>query len=59
MTQIYDHTKIKNFEKRPQFNFADILKLDGCKMSSRKFLKLNETPESHPTARRLKFLTNL
>ena len=29
---------------------CDILKLDGCKISSGKILKLIETPESNPTA---------
>ena len=45
-------TKIrtKNYGLRPKFDVGDILELVGCKMSSRKLIKLNWTPESIPTA---------
>ena len=43
MTHIYDQTKIYKLK------VGEILKVVGCKMSSRK-VKLNGTPESHPTA---------
>ena len=42
--------RIKNYSLRPKFEVGDILVLVGCKMSSRKLLKLNWTPESIPTA---------
>ena len=41
--------RIKNFSLRPKFDVGDILELAGCILSSRKFLKLNLTPESLPT----------
>ena len=37
-----------------EFAIGDILKLDGCEMCLRKLLKLNRTPEFHPTAWALK-----
>ena len=41
--------------KNQKVNFKrDILKLVECKMSSRKLVKLNGTPESRPTAWGLK-----
>ena len=46
--------RIKNWSQRPKFDVGDILKLFGCKMSARKLLKLNGTPESLPTAWGLK-----
>ena len=45
--------RIKNLSLRPKFDVGDILEIVGCKMSSRKLLKLNGTPESLPTASEL------
>ena len=42
--------KIGNKSSSPEFDVVDILKLVDCKISSRKLLKLNGTPESPPTA---------
>ena len=42
--------RIKTLSQGPKFNVGDILDFVGCKMSSRKLLKLNGTPESLPTA---------
>ena len=46
--------RIKNQSQRPKFDVGDILDFVGCKMSSRKLIKLNGTPESLPTAWGLK-----
>ena len=35
---------------RPKFDVDDISELIGCKICSRKLLKLNKTRKSHPTA---------
>ena len=41
---------INKFLKSPEFDVGDFLKFVGCKMASIKILKLNGTPEFHPTA---------
>ena len=38
--------RIKNKSERPEFDVGDILEVVGCKMYSRKLLKLNGNPES-------------
>ena len=51
LSKIFENVfRIKNYSKTSEFDVGDILNLFDCKMSSRKLLKLNLTPESHPTA---------
>ena len=50
MTHIYDQTKNKIESEIYEVVVGDVLKLFGFKMSTRKLIKLNGTPESHPSA---------
>ena len=48
-SNLWSNEELRNWNWRPEVHVGGILKLDGYKMS-RKFLKLNGTPGSPPTA---------